>query len=858
MSRPPRPYSGQSTTGAPKTGRGPMDYMPSEFGNLVDRQRALAATELGLVSSGQEGDFAGTLMELSALVAHVLAVYQDRFAGESFLGTARSARSLVRHGRRLGYEPDPGLAATGYLLLHVQDGLSGTVPRGFAVASAPVGEKKAQDYETLQDVTVDHRHNELWVHDRMEPYTLYDPRTFEVRGTRLGLTVGDVIVISTSSEELSAHVVQEVSEAEARGTTTLVVEPPLAFTTVGAGYRLHAKPAVNTHLFGWDAPSLTYSDEELRAGAFSAGEDGAGHGYVVDPYSDHDLYLAAEVEKLQAGTPVVRVMGGEASAYRLDAHASRAVVFRKTVAVPVTTYVRGKEGQVTLDTTYVPQTNELASTVTAVLVSDPNQGALSRKEQSIRASRWLLGFQLSVELVNERPSGVDVTQPVRLVGQIDGLAPGQLIALSHIEDVDEVFFDVEIAEITSVGVTGRPLHTDFKRGQVVIGDIGVSSTIGFRVIEPATGGRDWKLGQLRIRGNVARLSHGKTMEEVLGDSDGVTPFLRFPLKHAPLTHLPSPDGAAPELEVRVGGVLWTRVADFYESDPYDRHYLLQRDEAGTTSVVFGDGRQGAIPPAGKKHLHARYRMGLGRTGNADPGQVDRVKKAHPLVKRAYNPTRLSGGTEPAGAEDVRTQATRFIRTFGRAVSVQDHADLALLFPGVARAVAHQTKVGTDPETGEGGRLGIRVTVSDAAGDEPGGMADLQKFLDARRDPVVPLEVVGPAVRDIELKVYLEIDRAFLTETVQAAVREVLYGERSGAPGLFTFPGRALGQPAYLSEVYAALTAVPGVSFVQVTLFDLEAREWEAKVADVILAQPGEWLRLRPERFGFSLPTEEAP
>ena len=566
MSRPPRHYSGQSTTGAPRTGRGSMDYMPSEFGNLVDRQRALAASELGLVSSGQEGDFAGTLMELSALVAHVLGVYQDRFAGESFLGTARSARSLVRHGRRLGYEPDPGLAATGYLLLHVHDGLSGTVPRGFAVASAPVGEKKTQDYETLQDVTVNHLHNELLVRDRMEPYKLDDRSTFEVRGTRLGLAVGDVIVISTNAEALSAYFVKEVYEAEERGTTTLVVVPPLGFDEVGPGDRMYARPAINTHLFGWDAPSLTYSDEELRSSKFSEKEDGSGHGYVVMPCcdivmpsGDHELYLAAEIEKLQVGTPAVRLEGITASAFRLDAHASRAVVFRKTVAVPVTTYVQ-KDGQVTLATTYVLQTNELASTVTAVQLSDLNKIGIARTEQCIRTSRWLLGFQLIADLVHERPSNEEVTLPVPLVGEVDGLAPGQLIALSHIEDVDEEL-GVEIAELTSVGIDGS------------------SSSIGFRIVEPASGGHAWTLGELRIRGNVARLSHGKTVEEVLGDSNGVTPFLRFPLKHSPLTHLPSPDGAAPELELRVGGVLWTRVADLYESDPYDRHYLLQRNEA---------------------------------------------------------------------------------------------------------------------------------------------------------------------------------------------------------------------------------------------------------------------------------------
>lgn len=862
MSRPPRPYSGQSTTSPPSTGRGAMDYMPSEFADLVERQRALAASELKLVSTGQEGDFAGTLMELSALVAHVLGVYQDRYAGESFLGTAQSARSLVRHGRRLGYEPDPGLAATGYLLINVPDGLSGTVPQGFAVSSAPVGEKKAQDYETLEDVPVHHLHNELRPRQRMESYALDDPYRFEVHGGRLGLVPGDVIVIETDAQELSAHTVVKVVEAEDGATTLIHVEQPLPAWEVRQGFRMFARPATTTHLFGWDAPSLTYTDDDLRSGKYEEDpEKHEGRGYVVPNYDDAELYLSRELDKLEVNAPLIRLDGDAPMAFRLVAHTSKPVILRKTGATVVTTYVPGKDGQPAAVTELVPHTNELAATVTAIQARNYWGYMLYRAQQDIRASRWLFDFQLMVPLVHERPAQALVTQPLRLEGEIEGLEPGQLIALSSVDDIDEEG-DVEIAEITSVGVTGTLRAEVIGRrgllaeaGAVASGD----SLIGFRIVEPSTGGREWKLGELRLQGNVARISHGKTSEEVLGDSDGVTPFLRFPLKNSPLTHLPGPNGAVPALEVRVGGVLWTRVEDFYESDPYDRHYLLQRDEAGTTFVVFGDGSHGAIPPAGRKHLSARYRVGLGRIGNAEPGLVDRVKKAHPLVRRAHNPIAISGGAEPAGAEDVRTQATRYIRTFGRAVSVQDHADLALLYPGVSRAVAHRTMVGGDAETQVGGRLGIRVTVAGASGEQPGALGDLLKFLDARRDPIVPLEVVGPSTRDVVVKVYVEYDRAYLPEAVQAAIREAFYGQRDGAPGLFTFEGRELGQPAHLSEVYAAITAVPGVAFAQVTTFDVNtAPNATPRVVDIIRAEPGEWLRLLPQHFGFSLPAEEAP
>ncbi|OJH34516.1 putative baseplate assembly protein [Cystobacter ferrugineus] len=822
-----------------------MDYMPSEFADLVDRQRALAAEELGLVSSGQEGDFAGTLMELSALVSHVLGFYQDRYAREAFLGTAQSARSLVRHGRRLGYEPDPGLAATGHLLFTLHEGLAGTIARGFAVSSAPVGEKKAQDYETLDDVEVDHQHNELPVRERFEPYKLTYPNTrFEVMGVELGLKAGDVIVIESNDKKLSVHTLTAVEESADGATTRLTVDTGLPHDLIRPGFRLLARPASIVHLFGWDSSPLTYPEADLQQAKrypLEAEEEKVdeARGYVVGEYADDDLYFSRELGRSVVGTPVVRLAGSALEAFRVESQVSKAVAFRRMSKVTVTSVGLDAENRPTTTTEKIPVRGEISGTVTTLRVRTGEGSFLKRSDQAIRESLWMLDFQLAVPLVHERLSTQSLTLQLALDGLFEELKPGQLLALSSFDpSVD----DVEIAEITSVGSDVERTH----------------SWISFRIVDPSTSGRAWTLGELRIRGNVARISHGKTVEEALGDSDGITPFLHFPLKNKPLTHLPGPDGAVPALEVRVAGVLWTLVEDFYESDAYDRHYLLRRDEAGSTFVCFGDGRHGAIPPAGRKHITARYRVGLGRDGNAEPERVDRIKKAHPLVERAHNPRPVSGGADPAGAEDVRSQATRFIRTFGRAVSVQDYADLALLFPGVARASAAAAPVGQLRAGRGAGRVGVRVIVADAEGQSPGPLGEIQKFLQARSDGVVPIEVAGPSTKELVLRLYLEVDRAFLPEAVQASVRDALYGNRPDAPGLFTFAGRQLGQPAFLSEVYARLSALPGVSFIQVTTFEPGPGGEVPRVLDVIQAAPGQWLRLTPEGFDFSLPAGVSP
>ena len=90
--------------------------------------------------------------------------------------------------------------------------------------------------------------------------------------------------------------------------------------------------------------------------------------------------------------------------------------------------------------------------------------------------------------------------------------------------------------------------------------------------------RYWTLGDLKFRGNVGHISHGKTVNsETLGGSDGTTPFLRFQLKEKPLIWLANPT-IAPELQVQVNGLTWTRGHD--GSPPlYDTGVLVSRCRA---------------------------------------------------------------------------------------------------------------------------------------------------------------------------------------------------------------------------------------------------------------------------------------
>jgi hypothetical protein len=208
-----------------------------------------------------------------------------------------------------------------------------------------------------------------------------------------------------------------------------------------------------------------------------------------------------------------------------------------------------------------------------------------------------------------------------------------------------------------------------------------------------------------------------------------------------------------------------------------------------------------------------------------------------------NPLPIAGGADPAGAGDVARQAVRPVRVFDRAVSVADHADLALLFPAIVRASARWLDAG-----------GIELVAADAEGNGPADLAAFTAFLDARRDTGQPLTIVPPQPVEVMLAIRVERDRAYLAEAVRRSVEEALLGG-GGVPGLFTFAGRDLSAPQSLSGLCRVLLDLPGVAAIAPVEYRLAAQRVAAGtplVADIIHASSRQWLRLSPSSLDIQM------
>jgi predicted phage baseplate assembly protein len=167
------------------------------------------------------------------------------------------------------------------------------------------------------------------------------------------------------------------------------------------------------------------------------------------------------------------------------------------------------------------------------------------------------------------------------------------------------------------------------------------------------------------------------------------------------------------------------------------------------------------------------------------------------VQGVTNPAPSSGGQDAETLSDARKNAPLRVLTLDRAVSVEDYADFARTFAGIAKALAVWI--------GDGRARGIHLTVAGpngaavAADTTAALMAALRRYGDA----LLPLSVASYAARTFRLaakvKPAADADGSKVLAAVEAALRNA-----------YSFDLRDFGQPVTIDVVYAVIQDVAGV------------------------------------------------
>jgi len=791
---------------APSTPR-PVDNRPSlsaigyRIGTYASFResmlRALAAApELQMLTTRESDDYGITVLELWAAVADVLTFYQERYANEVYLRTARFSDSVARVARLLDYRARPGVAARAWLAFTLDAGKRLTIPVGQKVQSVPEQDQVPQTFETLEAVAADARLNRL--------------RVFPLPAAVNPLAAGRLV--ATLDRVQSPAIAASTAPGD-----------PIVLFNDGATAAVEEKKidAVITRddrvTVRWTAP-IRQGSWSTASKAFKVKRTFRLFGHNAPPAVVQPSQLSSPSRIVWSLTTITAFNLPATTTLTLDARYSNLAVGQKLL----------------VDDTVGRKTLVTVQAVTQVTASFPASGTPVLSD--------------SVSQLTVAPDQAGVTQ-------VPAIGDRRRVVVHELGEVPLVFWNqdypasiggdtlyvpgVAVVDTDGAGVeVGRTIERNqFKPGVVLhVGDIQKGRTVliddarghpvratvkSVPTIVPAaaTPGQFCHLalplnllGVLGhdsatavLLGNAAASSHGETVrDEALGGGDASGTFPRFALKKKPLTHLPGkgPDGLVASLEVRIGGVRWREVAGLFGQPPDAAVYEVRMVEDGTSVIQFGDGVAGAVPPTGRANVTATYRVGAGLAGRVAANALTTLLAKPPGLSAAANPVAAEGGADPETLAMARESAPRTVRTFGRAVSLRDFEDLVTASGEIAKAYVTFVWDGLD--------RAIHLTIAGQAGALLSDQArrELGETLKAARDPNHRLLIANHVKVFVELEagvaVHPDYDRDAALGQVRAAVLAAL-----------SFDTLRLGQPIHLSDLVRIMQDVPGVVFVDV-------------------------------------------
>ncbi len=266
---------------------------------------------------------------------------------------------------------------------------------------------------------------------------------------------------------------------------------------------------------------------------------------------------------------------------------------------------------------------------------------------------------------------------------------------------------------------------------------------------------------------------------------------------------------------------WYPVRDLLNCKADDRAFVVEVEDDLTATLRFGDDINGRRPDTGTA-FRAVYRVGNGAAGNVGAEALRHFLAAQAFsaaIEQVRNPLPAAGGREPETCEEARRSAPFAFRVQRRAVTPADYARIAGEHPAVQKAAASLRWTGSWRT--------VFVTADRLGGEgvDAAFEADLRRWLEPYRMAGQDLEVDAPRPAALELVMRVCVAPDHFRSDVRRALLRVFsrHALPDGRRGLFHPDNFTFGQTLYLSAIYAAAQAVPGVVSVEVVRFKRRGR-----------------------------------
>lgn len=806
--------------------------------SLLARLSLSGQASLSGLTTRNNDDFSIGLLDAWSVMADVLSFYQERIANESYLQTATERFSILEMARMIGYELNPGVAASTYLAFTLDDtaGALGplldakstsdlreglpplTLDKGIKIMSIPGPGEKAQTFETVQPIEARATWNAIRPRLTL-PQTPLNPDVIVFKKTDNNLKEGDILLIRETGvpdrirKVLKVKIDNNAKTTRADLTDSPVLpkyEPPvLAITGLFKQFFMPQEKMLTQSVVknlsaqtwreadlsalvktnNWSAHELSQSVNTPAPSTPPSSQTGV---FVYRKKVPVFGYNAPKKIKYVGNVPANPVewedwpvTGIEQPGMLYLDNAYEEILPGSFLAIqnpvnkdrPQPAFYQVKQVNISSRTEY-----GISTKTTAISLIQENDTWWKESDKYLSALRSITVYAQSELLeLAELPIEDFITgKTITLDRYYPGLHTGQNVILTGERSDLNGVLSSELMKITDVTVAGGFTVLSFQKALTY----------------------SYKPQTVTINANVAKASQGETVEEVLGSGDATIPFQQFNLRQPPLTYVGAgtPSGTQTTLEVRVNGLLWQEVDYFLDHLPDERIYITRRNDDGKTAVIFGDGITGARLPTGKENVKAKYRKGIGAEGQVKANQLSQLITLPLGVKSAVNSIAATGAEDPEQLNDAKTNAPLTVLTLGRIVSLQDYADFARAFAGIGKSLATWTW--------KEQKRHVIITVAGSKGELVDSESDLyDHLLDAISDagnPRIPVTLYSYVPAFFQVVVNLLLNPAYLKQTVVADVERRLREE-------FSFEKRSFGQPVSYSEVIACIQHTAGVA-----------------------------------------------
>ncbi len=315
-----------------------------------------------------------------------------------------------------------------------------------------------------------------------------------------------------------------------------------------------------------------------------------------------------------------------------------------------------------------------------------------------------------------------------------------------------------------------------------------------------------RLKQLRLNTIMARQTI--TLEnEIIGSSDGSEN------QHFQSTRQPILAGQNLQVKEQDQWITWEPVKDFYQSQPGDRHYIL---DPLTGQFTFGNGRNGLIPPPGRNNIRlSSYQTGGGTAGNRPLGSIVQLKTTVPYIDQVTNYQASTGGANAESIDSLIARVPREIRHRERAVTQEDYEDLAkIASPAVIRAKCVPLRDLKSSLSNKALNSVSVIIVPDSKEVKPLPSVELvnrvQNELQGQAQPGVNISVVGPFYVQVSITAEIAVVSlegvSDLAQTIETKLNEFLHPLSGG----FDHNGWDFGVQPHKSDFYRLLEGISGV------------------------------------------------